>query len=44
MIPTLMRHEPTCVNPKPVRDAVSFGVVVWKCLSCGAIASTPESA
>jgi len=44
MIPTLLRHSSSCVDPKlPVRDAHSAGVVVFRC-ACGAIASTPRSA
>ena len=44
MIPTLLRHLPSCSDPKPpVRDAESAGVVVWRC-ACGAIASSPRSA
>jgi len=45
VIPTLLRHLPSCSDPKPpARDAESAGVVVFRCPGCGALASSPRSA
>ena len=44
VIPTLLHHSSSCVDPKPIRDAKSAGVVVYRCPACGAIASSPRSA
>ena len=45
MIPTILRHLPSCSDPKPpVRDTQSAGVVVFRCPGCGALASSPRSA